>query len=371
MGNKKLLKWLIWFNLTIDIVCAPVKKQENKFDAFSATSIADWERAAKEELQGADPWKKLNREQNGVSIKPFYVQGSADTAVQLSPSRNEFIGPRAWYNCPRIVVTNANEANILALNHLKHGADGIFFEMDEAVDFTMLLKSIEWEFCSLNFLAKNDSKEIASSLTQFLGKTKGPTHGALFANHTAIPPIHGSFRFIGYNISSGETVAGELAQGIISVEKLLGKKFAEFAPHVAFSTTIGNDFFLETAKLRALRGVWLKLLKKKGADPTTLFIHAWSPSWLNESYAPHGNMLKSTSASMAAILGGCDALTIEPEDSSSAMMARAARNVSNVLREESRFSKVADPLAGSYFIEDLTLQLINQAWNMIESNTTS
>ena len=78
-------------------------------------------------------------------------------------------------------------------------------------------------------------------------------------------------------------------------------------------------------------------------------------------------MLKSTTAAMAGILGGCDALTIEPEDRNHAMMSRIARNVSNVLREESFFSKVADPFAGSYFIEDLSKQLTEAAWTSINS----
>jgi methylmalonyl-CoA mutase len=244
--------------------------------------------------------------------------------------------------------------------------------MDQAVDFDILLQSIEWTYCSLNFLAKNDSKEIVKALSQFLGKMKEPTHGAFFATDTVTTAFHGSFRFSGHIISHQETAAAELAEGIISIERLLGSKLAERAMQVAFSMTIGTDFFLETAKLRALRALWGKLLEKKGGDPSSpLFIHGWSPTWLNEAYAPHGNMLKSTSASMAAILGGCDSLTVEPEDLSNAMMARAARNVSNVLREESHLSKVADPLAGSYFIEDLTSQLVKQAWNQIESNKTS
>ena len=78
-------------------------------------------------------------------------------------------------------------------------------------------------------------------------------------------------------------------------------------------------------------------------------------------------MLKATTASMAAILGGCDVLTVDAEDPDNATMSRAARNVSNVLREESHFSKVADPLAGSYFIDDLTRQLSENVWQLVQT----
>ena len=68
---------------------------------------------------------------------------------------------------------------------------------------------------------------------------------------------------------------------------------------------------------------------------------------------------------MSAILGGCDALTLEPEDDQ-ARSIRVARNVSNVLREESHFAKVADPLAGAYFVESLSLQLADTAWKSFQ-----
>ena len=69
---------------------------------------------------------------------------------------------------------------------------------------------------------------------------------------------------------------------------------------------------------------------------------------------------------MAAILGGCDVLTVSEEDPNQPMMSRVARNVSNILREESHFSNVADPIAGSFFLEDLTNQLTESAWKRLQ-----
>ena len=152
------------------------------------------------------------------------------------------------------------------------------------------------------------------------------------------------------------------------MDQLLGNYFKARSTEVAFSVEVGTDFFFETSKLRALRAVWQKLLVKRGTDPKSpLLIHAWSRPWINEAYAPHGNMLKATTASMAAIFGGCDVLTVDAEDSDNTTMRRAARNVSNVLREESHFSKVADPLAGSYFVDDLTRRLSEQVWQLVQT----
>jgi methylmalonyl-CoA mutase len=137
------------------------------------------------------------------------------------------------------------------------------------------------------------------------------------------------------------------------------------------SVSIGTDFFVELAKLRALRLTWKKIVSDSSSAEVPIFIHARSEPWLNPSYSPHGNMLKGTTAAMAAILGGCDVLSVEPEQDDQGMMSRAARNVSNLLREESYFSKVADPVAGSYFLEELTREIADEAWKKIKQQLPS
>ncbi|HWA32821.1 MAG TPA: methylmalonyl-CoA mutase family protein, partial [Cyclobacteriaceae bacterium] len=101
---------------------------------------------------------------------------------------------------------------------------------------------------------------------------------------------------------------------------------------------------------------------------SNLFIHAASLPWKATQFEPHENMIKGTSAAMASILGGCDALTIDAEDNTQPMQLRVARNVSNILREDSFFSKVADPVAGSYYIEDLTRQISEGAWKSVQQS---
>ena len=346
-----------------------MKEHELDFDAFPPTGLPAWERASKEELQGADPWKKLTKQVHGIEIKPFYSEGPSVTeSFHLQPSKGTFLGPRTWYNCPLVVVSDPARANALALEHLKQGADGIFFELEEGMDFSILLKSIEWSSCSLNFLAKKNTASFAKGLERFLSTTKGPTHGALFGIPQVLPSANKrSFRFIGLEIPTDQPPIEALANGIASMNHVLGDAFRERFTEAAFSVEIGADFFFEAAKLRALRDAWQNLLAKRGADAESpLFIHAWSRAWTNETYSPHGNMLKATTAAMSAILGGCDALTVDAEDPGNATMSRAARNVSNVLREESHFSKVSDPLAGSYFVDDLTKDLSEQVWRMAQ-----
>ncbi len=354
-------------NLTT-ISIAHVKEAEKNFDVFPATDLPSWERAAKDELQGLDPWKKLTQEVQGIEIKPFYATGPASIVpTPLLAAENTFLGPRTWYNSPRVIVRDPIQANAVALEHLKQGANGIYFELEDAVDFSVLLKSIEWPYCSLNFLAKENTSAITKELERVLSHLAGQSHGALFGTHQILPLKNHSFRFIGTEIFTGIHPIEALAEGIVSMDRLLGDSLQARSTEVAFSVEVGTDFFFEISKLRALRIVWQKLLAYRSTgQKSPLFIHTWSRPWINETYSPHGNMLKATTASMASILGGCDVLTVDAEDSENTTMRRAARNVSNVLREESHFSKVADPLAGSYFLDDLTRQLSEQIWQLVQ-----
>jgi methylmalonyl-CoA mutase len=104
---------------------------------------------------------------------------------------------------------------------------------------------------------------------------------------------------------------------------------------------IGDDFFLEIAKLKALR-----------KEKPQRFIHAYIKPFTKEAYQPHGNMISSTFRALAAVLGGCDALTIESENDDD-LGNRIAKNVSLILREESHIAKTSDATAGSYFIDSL------------------
>jgi methylmalonyl-CoA mutase len=112
-----------------------------------------------------------------------------------------------------------------------------------------------------------------------------------------------------------------------------------------------------------LRAAWEKLTGNKNP----LHLHACSSPWTPEAYSPHANMLKATTAAMAAILGGADSVTVDPETHDHPMQRRIARNVGILLREESRFAKVADPLAGAYFIDHLTNDLASKIGSAVAS----
>ncbi len=96
--------------------------------------------------------------------------------------------------------------------------------------------------------------------------------------------------------------------------------------------------------------------------PEDLQIHGRSERWVNERLQPHSNMLRGTTTTLSAILGGCNAVTNVAEDESNVMMNRIAQNVSNILREEAHVDKVADPVAGAYVMDDMVDKIVRSAW---------
>ena len=346
-------------------------EKKNIFNVFKPASLEDWEAAASRELSGGKPMEELAHQAKDWSILPFSDRKTGLLSLPLlKVSENESLGPRAWYNCPRLIVDEAKEANQNALEYLREGADGIFFELNDEPNFEILLSGIEWQYCSLNFLVKKNPDAIASALLDFITANKishNRIHGAFFGNIAPSRPVLSHFHFVGYQINLSASPVDEIVNGFNPMLASTKENFHNKAAQVAFSVAVGTDFFLEIAKLRAIRLLWNRFLAAKLKVNAPLFIHAYSKPWTDKNYQPHGNMLKGTNAAMAAILGGCDALTMDPEEHDQAMMIRVARNISNILREESHFSKVADPLAGSYFIEDLTEQLTSAAWKSIHT----
>ncbi len=248
----------------------------------------------------------------------------------------------------------------MALEHLEGGADGIYFELRGVLDFRRLLKKIEWPFCALHFAPDSSDPGIPKALEEVLAEVNGEAAGAWFGPSPA-GLSHPTFRFGGIVVDSTfpETIGSSLVSW-------LGDASGSGTSRAAVSIELGTDLFLDIAALRALRVVWRHIHAGK-QPPPPLYIHANSRSWKNPGYEPQGNMLKSTSAAMSAVLGGADALTIDPEDASDAMQRRVARNVAILLREESRLAKVADPLAGCYFIDDLTQQVSDLILNGLKS----
>jgi methylmalonyl-CoA mutase len=351
---------------------------------FPAQSTQNWATAATSELEKGSRLEDLRIRKEGLEWNPYYSATDVESweAARLPASRENFGGARCWINMPRVLVNDALQANAQALEHLQNGADGIVFDLPtEFEDARKLLEGIEMPYCTTHFFVSGKSERFLASLHAFADEkfAKESINTNLYwkgdPDFSQVVKLRKqtNFRGAGVLVANKETAADQLAtalqEAVARVERLkeLGLSAEDATSHLSFSLQLGNDFFLEAVKLRVLRALWNAVLvayQVKALKP--LFIHAVSNAQVNTAFQPHGNLIKETYAAMAAIMGGCDGLTLEPEDYTNSTMIRMARNTSSVLREESFFSLVADPLAGSYLVEQLTKELADETWKKFQ-----
>ena len=145
------------------------------------------------------------------------------------------------------------------------------------------------------------------------------------------------------------------------------------AARVQFFVSIGSDFFMEIAKLRALRMLWSDILTASGcsAEVGRVPIHARTSRRTRSALDPHVNMLRATTQAMSAVFGGADSLHVSPFNESfqrpDEFSRRIARNVQLILAQECRFDQVADPAGGSWYVESLTRDLARVAWDHFQT----
>ena len=193
-------------------------------------------------------------------------------------------------------------------------------------------------------------------------------------------PKFNSISISGYHMQeAGATadieLAYTLADGLEYIRTGLstGMKIDEFAPRLSFFWAIGMNHFMEIAKMRAGRMLWAKLVKQfnpKDEKSIALRTHCQTSGWSLTEQDPFNNVARTTIEAMAAAFGGTQSLHTNALDEAIALptdfSARIARNTQIYIQEETKITKTVDPWAGSYYVESLTNEIADKAWELIQ-----
>ena len=193
-------------------------------------------------------------------------------------------------------------------------------------------------------------------------------------------PKFNSISISGYHMQeAGATpeieLAYTLANGLEYIKKGIetGMKIDSFAPRLSFFWAIGMNHFTEIAKMRAARMLWAKLVKEfhpKNPKSLALRTHSQTSGWSLTEQDPFNNVARTTIEAMAAVFGGTQSLHTNALDEAIALptdfSARIARNTQIYLQQETHITKTVDPWAGSYHLEQLTEDIANKAWHLIQ-----
>ncbi|ARV10537.1 methylmalonyl-CoA mutase [Winogradskyella sp. PC-19] len=193
-------------------------------------------------------------------------------------------------------------------------------------------------------------------------------------------PKFNSISISGYHMQeAGATcdieLAYTLADGLEYIRKGLeaGMDIDTFAPRLSFFWAIGMNHFMEIAKMRAARMLWAKLVKQfnpKNPKSLALRTHCQTSGWSLTEQDPFNNVARTCIEASAAAFGGTQSLHTNALDEAIALptdfSARIARNTQIYLQEETHITKTVDPWAGSYYVEKLTHNIAQKAWQLIE-----
>jgi methylmalonyl-CoA mutase len=193
-------------------------------------------------------------------------------------------------------------------------------------------------------------------------------------------PKFNSISISGYHMQeAGASLVQELAftiaDGIeyIRAANRRGLLVDDFAPRLSFFFAIGMDFFMEAAKLRAARYLWSEWTKKlfncKDIKSQMLRTHCQTSGASLQEQDPYNNIIRTTIEALAATLGGTQSLHTNSFDEAIGLptdfSAKIARNTQLILQYETGITNTVDPLAGSYFVENMTKEIIDKANDLI------
>ncbi len=170
-----------------------------------------------------------------------------------------------------------------------------------------------------------------------------------------------------------QELAIAIAEGVYYLERLQEDEMDldQILTKIVFQFSIGSNFFMEIGKLRAARVLWNRITELYGAkeDARGMVIAAETSSFTKTVQDSHVNLLRAGNEAFAAVIGGVQYLHVAPFDNltgSTPFSERIARNIQLLLKEEAQLKKVIDPAGGSWYVEDLTNQLAEKAWEYFQ-----
>jgi methylmalonyl-CoA mutase len=173
---------------------------------------------------------------------------------------------------------------------------------------------------------------------------------------------------------AAQELAFALATGVEYLRQMnrRGLETSTVAPRLRFAMTVGTNFFMQIAKLRALRMLWSRVVSVAGGNEEAqkLSLHVRTSKWNKTVLDAHTNLLRTTVEALAGVLGGCDSMQVGAFDEagrpSDDFSRRIARNIQLILEKECELGRVTDPAGGSWYVETLTAELAAKAWSIFQ-----
>jgi len=382
-----------------------VKNNNSLFSSFKTSSKAEWLAQITKDLKGRSIDDLDWQLEEHIKLSPVYSGEDIEGAFLNNLTEKT---SNSWQIGEYIDAANVGQANANALEGLMGGVNAPLFKLSHlpTVDeFAVLLKEIDPNFISVHFEPQHAGKDPAKlfrNLIYYVRKRglkleniEGSMDFDPLLDWTNVPfqPLSRilnfaknytpKFKVLQVNgrvfHTRSENTSTELALLIAKGTEYLAKmneygvQPKDTNAHLQFSVGISSSYFVEIAKLRALRILWANVLKGYDLKPEQqppVLAHLVGEELENDSST---NMIRASTQAMSAAIGGADIIFVPPSDQhqndngSTGFSRRIARNVQHLLQMESYLDRVVDPASGSYYIETITRALCKQAWKQFQS----
>ena len=384
---------------------------EALFAEFEAASYDDWVEAARASLRGVALESLIARSYEGIDIQPLPHAdnergAAANNMPGLYPSlRGTLGGARPWLIANEIDIADPDDFNAALRDALANGQTAItvsdHLRLNEVDDARTALADIDFERFPIIVRSSGRAPEIyrllqaalsESDLRQLTGCVGHDPLGAAVINGSLPADAFDALAAHLQSVNAGSPQLGSIAvdtgvyhdAGANAVQELAialatgveylrapgasGLNVSLVADKIHFQLGIGENFFMELAKFRAIKSLWAQVLRAYGLahERQRLWLHARSGLRNKTRRDRHVNLLRLTSEALAAALGGVDSICLPafdaPLGSGDAFSHRLSRNLQLILQEEMQLARLIDPAGGAWHVESLTGQLARRAW---------
>lgn len=370
------------------------------FPEFGPTTKEAWIDKVNIDLKGADfnkklVWKNLSK----LDFQPFYnTEDALDYLKNTGENSQDLINYRA------VPVTSAESGNKAALKAVEEGVTGILFHLKDAVSVTVLLNDVNLDKIAVSFILENEVLSFAEDfftyakqnldnsknlrgyfdlkiITDYL--TKGSIDISKFETIASLLKLGESypeFKTISVSgttyLDAGSNQVQEVAYTLNAIVYLIDQCIDRGADaelilnNLHIQLAIGSEYFIEIGKFRAFNSLLHAIAGQYGVSEFKHTLTAKTSIWSKSVTDAHTNLLRATTEAMSAILGNVNGVLIDAYDTEfnnpSDFSSRIAGNISTVLREESYFGKVANPVDGSYYIEEVSTKIAKKALELFK-----
>jgi len=400
------------------------------FDEFEPTTYERWKEEAVASLKGASFEKKLfTKTYEGITLSPIYTKADVEAldGPETFPGAKDFLrGAHSagyleapWGVAQAVNVPCADGANKVLKEELAHGADTINLKLDSAVlageeemkrdgvplrcrkDLDGIFAGVDLKGakvqigCGASVLPVLSLFRAWGDVSSLTGCIGGDPLGTLAANGKLPAPLNQLYDelaecvkyaaanapglrtvLVDVNVyaNGGASAVSESACALATAREYLcamldrGIDIDTAAKSLRFSFSLGSNFFMEIAKLRAIRVAFARMVAAFGGseEAQKISVFARTSAFTMTKYDPYVNILRTTTEVFSGVVGGIDALEVAPLDEpigpSDEQTRRIARNQQTMMKEEFNLLQPVDPAGGSWYVETLTAQLGEAVW---------